>query len=128
MKKLITVIALFGLALWGCSPIELGDDPRLIGKWADSYLQYQFNTDKSFDIKYLRNTAGKNITTDYAFGTYYVDTKRNNITFEIKGYSSTASKDTNQVFYNGTTWNYTLADSTLKYESKTTIGLLFKVK
>jgi hypothetical protein len=113
------------LFVFSCGTDE-GTDPTLVGVWTDENNLYHFRSDERYGIKYLRQGQGQDsITTDSVFGTYSVDTRRSNISFQQEGFvirpdSLVTRKGA------GTTWNYTISGNKLEYRSRTTVGTLFR--
>lgn len=125
LSKLFIVSIFVSLA--SCNDFD-GDDPNVHGTWSSGLQTYYFNSDKTFS--YTNNFAGDSINPvniDSVFGTYTIDTKRSNLSFDIQGYKL----DSNNVIVfeslNGTTWNYSISDNKLNYTSNTTAGTLDKL-
>ena len=126
MKKNILLIALM-ICTFSCKK-DTSIDTKLIGKWSDFNSLYQFNSNFTYSINYLSIGNGKDsVTIDSAFGTYELDKKRVNVTFNQKGHRT---KSTGAVLFqtaNPTTWHYSFpSDSVLNYNSNTTLGVLYK--
>jgi hypothetical protein len=126
MKKNILILALIFCTL-SCKK-DNSIDTKLIGKWSDFNSLYQFNSNFTYSINYLSIGNGKDsVKIDSAFGTYELDKKRVNVTFNQKGYRK---KSTGVVLFqtaNPTTWHYSFpSDSVLNYNSNTTLGVLYK--
>ncbi|HXA00940.1 MAG TPA: hypothetical protein VNW99_03070 [Cytophagaceae bacterium] len=126
MKKNILLIALIICTL-SCKK-DNSIDTKLIGKWSDFNALYQFNTDFTYHINYLSVGSGKDsVKIDSAFGTYELDKKRVNVTFNQKGYRH---KYTGVVLFqtvNPITWHYSIqSDTILNYNSNTSLGILYK--
>lgn len=122
MKQSYTLLILLCITLFSCNKFD-GEDPDLYGSWSNGIQTYTFNSDKSYSLEYLQKGDSLNpVYADSVFGIYTIDEKRSNLTFDQKGYKL----DSNDVIIyqdvNGTTWNYSIDDNLLKYESNTGYG------
>ena len=126
MKKGILILTLFVLAV-ACKKDD-SIDPKLLGKWSDFNVRYTFNGDYTYAVNYLRTGAGQDsVLVDSVFGTYSLDRKRDNITFNQKGYRERYSGNIISQEKYANTWNYSFeTDTILKYTSNTTLGVLYK--
>jgi hypothetical protein len=126
MKKNILLIALI-ICTFSCKK-DNSIDTKLIGKWSDFNSLYKFNSDFTYNINFLSNGSGKDsVTIDSAFGTYELDKKRVNVTFNQKGYRKKSTKVVLFQSTNPTTWHYSFPnDTVLNYNSNTTLGVLYK--
>lgn len=122
-------IFIFVFLFLSCKQDLSGPDEELIGVWSDTNTQYKFNDNMTYELKYLRAGVQPNsVFNDSVFGDYVIDHKRKNLTFNLKGY---VKKDGTVIdtSLNSTTWNYKfINDSTLEYESNTTLGRMKRVK
>jgi len=106
-------------------------DPDLAGSWWDTNTIYTFSEISEDNItilvygeKHIRSGVGQDsIVTDSVYGTFDLDLDRKNITFNVKGWI-TKSGDTVAQELNSTTWNYSITDTIMTYESSTTLGTL----
>ena len=126
MKKYILLFGLMGLIL-SCKK-DKSIDPQLIGPWTDYNAFYQFNNDFTYYTKYLKTGSGMDsVKIDSVWGTYELDRKRVNVTFNQQGYRQ---KYTGIVYFqnaNPNTWHYSIQnDTVLNYNSHTTLGTLIK--
>jgi hypothetical protein len=126
MKKNLLIFAL-SLCIFSCKKDD-SIDTQLLGTWSDYNSSYTFNSDFTYNIRYLSTGSGPDsVVVDSAFGTYELDNKRVNVTFNQQGYRDKASTT---VFYqsaNPATWHYTIQNDTiLNYTSHTTLGVLYK--
>ncbi|MFL5731099.1 MAG: hypothetical protein ACJ75J_16545 [Cytophagaceae bacterium] len=123
-KRIIYLVLLF--CIFSCKK-DNSIDTQLIGKWSDFTSTYTFNPDFTYNTLYTRIGSGADsVKIDSAFGTYELDKKRVNVTFNQAGYRQ---KYTGVVFYekaNPVTWHYSIQDSVLNYNSHTTTGVLYK--
>ena len=124
--KLIYIISI--LAFFSCVN-ENVDDPKIVGKWTDTNTIYEFRADHTYSTNYVRaGVLPNSVLTDSVYGEYIIESNRNNITFNLKGYrpKNGTIVDTS---LNSTTWNYSIEnDTVLHYESNTTLGTMKKVK
>ncbi len=114
-------------------PVLIRNSPDGKAAWWDTNTIYYFeeviHTEKDSNMlfykkKHLRaGQKGDTITTDSVWGRMYVDTLRKNITFDLHGYI-TRGGDTVRDPLNSTTWHYAVSDTSLYYESSTTLGTL----
>lgn len=132
MKKfLILLLPLF--LVFSCKPPENKMDPELVGTWSDTNSEYTFidggNDTLYYGVKHIRlGVIPDTVKTDSSYGTLIVDLKRNNLTFDLKGYI-TKEGDWIDTTLNSTTWNYEIIDGNLMhYESSTTLGTLDKIR
>jgi hypothetical protein len=126
MKKYILLFSLMA-ALLSCKK-DKSIDTQLIGPWSDYNAFYQFNNDFTYYTKYLRIGSGADsVKVDSVWGTYELDRKRVNVTFNQHGYRQ---KYTGIVYYqnaNPDTWHYSIQnDTVLNYNSHTTLGTLIR--
>lgn len=127
LKQVKYIIILLVITLASCKNDT--SDPKLVGSWSDTNLKYVFNSDNTYGIKYLRSgTPFDTITADTTWGEYIVDSKRSNISFEIKGLKTRKGEILEKPLLNST-WNYKIeSDTVLIYKSATTLGELKKKK
>jgi len=104
-------------------------DPKLIGKWTDTNTIYEFRDDNTYSTNYLRvGVLPNSVLTDSVFGEYTIETKRSNITFDLRGYRPKNGVVIDSSL-NSTTWNYSIENDTiLNYESNTTLGNFKKIQ
>jgi hypothetical protein len=126
MKKYILLFSLM-IAILSCKK-DKSIDTQLIGQWSDYNAFYQFNNDFTYYTKYLKVGSGADsVKVDSVWGTYELDRKRVNVTFNQQGYRQ---KYTGIVYFqnaNPNTWHYSIeSDTVLNYNSHTTLGTLFK--
>lgn len=123
--SLTVVIAAFALA---CETVSISPDPQLYGKWGSVGERFEFRDGGSFSQLILRRTSIPKDTAnaDSIFGTYEVDSKRNNINFTMTGYRKADTKKIVMKSYNMAAWNYSVTADTLKYESLGQINRLVK--
>ena len=126
MKKLQIILSLF--ILFSCKNENI-DDPKIIGKWTDTNTIYEFREDHTYSTNYIRaGVLPNSVLTDSVYGEYIIESKRNNLTFNLKGYrpKNGVAIDTS---LNSTTWNYSIKNDTiLNYESNTTLGTMTKIQ
>ena len=126
MIRVLLVLSL--CTLFSCKKNENVSDPKLVGKWTDTNTIYEFNADHTYSTKYIRaGVLPNSVLTDSVYGEYLIESQRDNITFNLKGYRPKGGTvvDTS---LNSTTWNYLIENDTLlRYESNTTLGTLKKV-
>ena len=126
MNKFTLIIVSF-IFLFSCKNKNI-DDPKLVGKWSDTNTIYEFRDDHTYSTNYVRaGVLPNSVLTDSVFGEYIIESRRNNITFNLKGYRPKNGSviDTS---LNSTTWNYNIEnDTTLHYESNTTLGTMTKL-
>jgi hypothetical protein len=126
MKKFTVLFVLF-LAIGSCKK-DKTIDTQLIGPWSDYNAFYQFNEDFTYYTRYLKVGSGSDsVRVDSVWGTYSLDKKRVNVTFNQKGYRQ---KYTGIVYFqaaNPITWHYSIQnDTVLNYTSHTSLGTLFR--
>lgn len=124
-QKAILLYILAALAIVSCK--NDNSDPKLVGTWTDTNLKYVFNQDLTYGVKYLRTgTPYDTVTADTTWGTYVVDSKRSNVSFEVAGVKTRKGELIEKSLLNAT-WNYKiLGDTVLSYRSSTTLGELKK--
>ncbi len=126
IRKYIILLLFLSILAQGCGD-NTGVDPSVVGVWTDDNNRYHFQADSRYGVKYLRKGQGQDtILTDSVFGTYVVDTRRNNISFNQEGI---VLRPDSLVLrpQSGTTWNYTISGNVLEYRSRTTVGSIFRV-
>jgi hypothetical protein len=126
MKKNILILALL-LCIFSCKKDD-SIDTQLVGTWSDYNSSYQFNSDFTYNVLYLSmGNGGYTVTIDSSFGTYELDRKRVNVTFNQKGYRQKTNGAVLFETANPVTWHYSIqGDTALHYNSHTTIGILYK--
>lgn len=117
------------IAFSSCIKNEIKIDEKLVGKWTDTNTVYEFRDDFTYSTKYVRaGVLPNSVLTDSVYGDYIVESGRNNITFNLKGYRPKGG-DIIETEINSTTWNYSIENDTLlRYESNTTLGTMKKIK
>ena len=109
-------------------------DPDLVGAWEYSGVRYTFSENGTYAINYFRAEDPTDFA-DSAWGTYFVDTRRDQIQFTQNGVRQITvdgnRQDTNLVerdlFF--TTWEFEIQDqNTLKFTSNTSTGSLTRVR
>jgi hypothetical protein len=126
MKKNILLIVII-ICTFSCKK-DNSIDTKLVGKWSDFNSLYQFNSDFTYNILRLSSGLGKDtVLIDSTFGSYELDNKRVNITFTQKGSRNKSTKVVSFQTVNPTTWHYSFPnDTTLNYNSNTSLGVLYK--
>lgn len=114
---------------FSCVKNEIKIDDKLLGKWTDTNTVYEFKDDWTYTTKYVRaGVLPNSVLTDSVWGEYIVESGRNNITFNLKGYRPKGG-DIVEDDLNSTTWNYSIeSDTLLHYESNTTLGTMKKIQ
>ena len=126
MKKIVYIALAF--ISFSCVKNEIKIDDQLVGKWTDTNTIYEFRDDWTYSTKYVRaGVLPNSVLTDSVWGEYIVESGRNNITFNLKGYRPKDSTLVEQEL-NSTTWNYSIENDTLlNYESNTTLGTMKRI-
>ena len=126
MKNILYILIL--LTSFSCINNEIRIDDELLGKWTDTNTVYEFRDDWTYSTKYVRaGVLPNSVLTDSVWGEYIVESGRNNITFNLKGYRPKGGAIVEEEL-NSTTWNYSIEDTTLHYESNTTLGTMTRVQ
>ena len=131
MRKLGLLIISFVFII-SCNREEI--DPELIGAWEYTGVRYTFNNNGRYAINYFRAEDPTNFA-DSAWGTYFVDTRRDQIQFTQNGTRQIVITETDTIislierdlFF--TTWEYEVEDgNTLRFTSNTSTGSLTRVR
>ena len=136
MKKISIILLIF--TFFSCEKDKYFEnlntmDSQLEGSWWDTNTIYTFsdggNDTLYFGQKHLRSGVGQDsIKTDSIFGWFLIDNERKNITFNVEGWITKYDSITIIQKLNSTTWNYSISDTILNYESSTTLGTLTRYK
>ena len=133
MNKITLII--LTIVAFSCTRNKKIIDEKLVGQWTDTNTRYEFKDDFTYNAKYLRvgvlfdsATGSDLVFNDSVYGEYFVESKRNNLTFNLKGYRDKAGNLTDTSL-NSSTWNYYIENDTiLHFESNTSIGTMKRVQ
>ncbi|SDL85217.1 hypothetical protein SAMN05421823_108278 [Catalinimonas alkaloidigena] len=103
------------------------DPNRLLGSWNGGGVVYTFEADGSFTATYpFTGYAEDTILASSLWGLYTTDDRRNNVEMRALGYVGKSGEVIQQPLKQ-VTWSYSFPnDTTLRYESRTAIGYLYR--
>ena len=111
--------------LVACDRPEEMDPDQLVGRWTGGGAHYTFEDNGNYQIRYLFTGYGADtLLNDSIWGHYQLHTTRHNVTLYPLGYRTRGGLVV-PVPLKQQVWHLTFpTDTTLRYESRTTLGFL----